>query len=35
MAVDDPNTIAAFTDPGGYLAVKYLDDHFVTALAEA
>ncbi|CAN5470176.1 hypothetical protein BH09ACT8_BH09ACT8_55510 [soil metagenome] len=35
MAVDDPDTIAAFADPGGYLAVKHLDDHFVTALADA
>jgi serine/threonine-protein kinase len=35
LAVDDPNTIAALADPGGYLAVKHLDDHFVTALAEA
>ncbi|MBY0285536.1 MAG: protein kinase [Mycobacteriaceae bacterium] len=35
MAVDDPDTIAAFADPGGYLAVKHLDDHFVAALAAA
>lgn len=35
MAVDDPNTIAALADPGGYLAVKHLDDHLVGALAKA
>ena len=29
MAVDDPDTVAALADPGGYLAVKHLDDHFV------
>ncbi|WZT99945.1 ABC transporter substrate-binding protein (plasmid) [Mycobacterium avium subsp. hominissuis] len=35
MAVDDSTTIAALADPGGYLAVKYLDDHLVGALAKA
>ncbi|XTP38377.1 serine/threonine-protein kinase (plasmid) [Mycobacterium sp. TJFP1] len=35
MAVDDPDTVAALADPGGYLAVKHLDDHFVAALAQA
>lgn len=35
MAVDDPNTIAALADPGGYLAAKQLDDHFLPALAGA
>jgi eukaryotic-like serine/threonine-protein kinase len=32
VIVDDPNVIAAFADPGGYLATKYLDDNFVSTL---
>ena len=36
VIVDDANVIAAaFTDPGGYLATKYLDDNFVSKLAAA
>lgn len=35
VIVDDANVIAAFTDPGGFLATKYLDDNFVSKLAAA
>lgn len=33
VVVDDPNTIAALTGPGGYLASQYLDANFAPALA--
>lgn len=33
IVVDDPNTIAALTGPGGYLASQYLDANFAPALA--
>ena len=33
LVVDDPNTIAALTGPGGYLASQYLDANFAPALA--
>jgi eukaryotic-like serine/threonine-protein kinase len=33
VIVDDPNAVAAFADPGGYLATKYLDDNVVSKLA--
>ena len=32
IIVDDPNTVAAFADPGGYLATQYLDTNFVPLL---
>ncbi len=32
VIVDNPNAVAAFADPGGYLATKYLDDNFVSTL---
>ena len=31
--VDDPNTVAALQDPGGYLAIDYLDATLVPQLA--
>ena len=31
---DGPDAVAAFADPGGYLATKYLDDNFVSTLQE-
>ena len=35
MAIfDGPDAVAAFADPGGYLATKYLDDNFVSTLKE-
>ena len=33
VIVDEPNAVAAFDDPGGYLAIKYLDDNLVSRLA--
>lgn len=33
--VDDPNTVAALADPGGYLATQQLNGHLVPILAEA
>ena len=33
VIVDEPNAVAAFDDPGGYLAIKYLDDNLVSNLA--
>ena len=33
VIVDDPNAVAAFADPGGYLASKFLDDHVVNKLS--
>jgi ABC-type Fe3+-hydroxamate transport system substrate-binding protein len=33
VIVDDPNAVAAFDDPGGYLATKYLDDNLVSRLS--
>ncbi|BBZ19841.1 serine/threonine-protein kinase [Mycolicibacterium gadium] len=33
IVVDDPNTIAALTGPGGYLASQYLDANFAPSLA--
>jgi eukaryotic-like serine/threonine-protein kinase len=33
VVVDDPNTVAALTGPGGYLASQYLDANFAPALA--
>ncbi|MGH3642879.1 MAG: serine/threonine-protein kinase [Mycobacterium sp.] len=35
VVVDDADTVAALADPGGFLAVKHLDDHFVADLAGA
>ena len=32
VIVDNPNAVAAFADPGGYLATTYLDDNFVSTL---
>lgn len=34
VIVDDPNTIAALHDPGGYLAIDYLDKTLVPQLAK-
>lgn len=33
VIVDDPNAVAAFEEPGGYLATKYLDDTLVSRLS--
>jgi serine/threonine-protein kinase len=33
VIVDEPNAVAAFDDPGGYLATKYLDDNLVGRLS--
>lgn len=33
IIVDDPNTVAAFADPGGYLATEYLDANFVPLMS--
>jgi serine/threonine protein kinase/ABC-type Fe3+-hydroxamate transport system substrate-binding protein len=33
VIVDEPNAVAAFDDPGGYLATKYLDDNLVSRLS--
>lgn len=33
VVVDDPNTVAALTGPGGFLASQYLDANFAPALA--
>lgn len=33
--VDDPNTVAALADPGGYLATQQLNAHLVPTLADA
>jgi len=33
IVVDDPATVAAMADPGGYLAVQYLDSRLVPELA--
>jgi serine/threonine-protein kinase len=34
IIVDDPNTIAALADPGGYLATEYLDTNFVPLMRD-
>lgn len=33
--VDDPNTVAALSDPGGYLATQQLNAHLVPSLVDA
>ncbi|MUL67343.1 hypothetical protein BOO86_22910 [Mycobacterium sp. CBMA 234] len=33
IIVDDPNTVAALADPGGYLASEYLNDNFVPLMS--
>ncbi|WP_285030225.1 serine/threonine-protein kinase [Mycolicibacterium sp. lyk4-40-TYG-92] len=33
IIVDDPNTVAALADPGGYLATEYLDTNFVPLMS--
>lgn len=33
VIVDEPNAVAAFDDPGGYLAIKFLDDNLVSRLS--
>lgn len=35
IVVDDPATVAALVDPGGYLAIQYLDSRLVPELAGA
>ena len=35
IIVDDPSTVAALADPGGYLAIQYLDSRLVPELAGA
>ncbi|MUL78849.1 serine/threonine-protein kinase [Mycolicibacterium sp. CBMA 226] len=35
IVVDDPATVAALADPGGYLAIQYLDRRLVPALASS
>jgi len=35
VIVDDPDTIAAFAEPGGVLAYQFLDSHFVPNLASS
>ncbi|SLJ75823.1 serine/threonine protein kinase [Mycobacteroides abscessus subsp. abscessus] len=33
IVVDDPGTVAALADPGGYLAIQYLDRKLIPELA--
>lgn len=35
IVVDDPGTVAALADPGGYLAIQYLDSRLVPELANS
>lgn len=35
IVVDDPDTVAALADPGGFLATEFLNSHLVPALASA
>jgi len=33
IIVDDPNSVAALADPGGYLATEYLNANFVPLMS--